>query len=163
MSDLNLFLFFKFYSVFLVALGLCGHTCALSSRSEWGLSFIAVHGLFITVVSLVTQHRLQACSLQYLWHVGSIVVAHRPWSVRASAVVVHGLTRSVAYGLLPDQRLNPCPLHWQVDSYPLYHERSPWREFDSKAFHSFHSTITPDCPWRVKFLILRKLIKGNVS
>ena len=26
---------------------------------------------------------------------------------------------------LLDQGLNLCPLHWQVDSYPLYHQGSP--------------------------------------
>ena len=25
-------------------------------------------------------------------------------------------------GISPDQELNPCPLHWQVGSYPLHHQ-----------------------------------------
>ena len=33
-----------------------------------------------------------------------------------SVVVAHGLSRSVACGILPDQGSNPCPLHWQADS-----------------------------------------------
>ena len=33
-----------------------------------------------------------------------------------SVVVAYGLSCSVAYGIFLDQRLNPCPLHWQVDS-----------------------------------------------
>ena len=28
-------------------------------------------------------------------------------------------------GISPDQGLNPCPLHWQVNSYPLCHQESP--------------------------------------
>ena len=28
-------------------------------------------------------------------------------------------------GILLDQESNPCPLHWQVVSYPLYHKASP--------------------------------------
>ena len=32
--------------------------------------------------------------------------------VWASAVVAHGLSCSVACGIFPDQRSNPCPLHW---------------------------------------------------
>ena len=36
------------------------HCCmqAFSSCSEWGLLFIAVHGLLIAVASLVAEHRL---------------------------------------------------------------------------------------------------------
>ena len=47
------------------------------------------------------EHRLQASGLQSLQHVGS-------------AVVVHGLSRSVGCGIVLDQGLNLCPLHWQV-------------------------------------------------
>ena len=39
---------------------------------------------------------------------------------QASVVVAHGLSCSTACGLFPDQGLNPCPLHWWVDSYPVY-------------------------------------------
>ena len=42
-----------------------------------------------------------------------------------SAVVAHGPSRSAACGILPDQGSNPCPLHWQADSQPLYHQGSP--------------------------------------
>ena len=42
-----------------------------------------------------------------------------------SVVVVHGLYYSGACGIFMDQGSNPCPLHCQVDSYPLYHQRSP--------------------------------------
>ena len=31
---------------------------------------------------------------------------------------------SMACGIAPDQGSNPCPLHWQADSYPLYHQGS---------------------------------------
>ena len=43
----------------------------------------------------------------------------------ASAAVAHGLSCSTACGILPDQGLNPCPLHWQADSQPLRHQGSP--------------------------------------
>ena len=33
-----------------------------------------------------------------------------------SVVVAHGLSRSAACGIFPDQVSNPCPLHWQADS-----------------------------------------------
>ena len=32
---------------------------------------------------------------------------------------------SVAYGIFPDQKWKLCPLHWQADSHPLYHQGSP--------------------------------------
>ena len=38
-----------------------------------------------------------------------------------SVVAAHGLSCSVACGIFLDQGLNSCPLHWQVDSYPLHH------------------------------------------
>ena len=42
-----------------------------------------------------------------------------------SVVGAHRFGCSVACGLLPDQGLNPCPLHWQEDSQPLDHQGSP--------------------------------------
>ena len=39
--------------------------------------------------------------------------------------MAHGLSCSVACGIFPDQGLNPCPVHWQVDSQPLHYQRSP--------------------------------------
>ena len=73
------------------------HCCvwAFSSWGEQGLLFVAVCGLFLAMASLVAAHGLQ--------NVGSVVVAH-------------GLSHSVTCGIFPDQGLNPCPLHWQVDS-----------------------------------------------
>ena len=37
-------------------------------------------------------------------------------------VVMHGLSCPVALGIIPDQGLNPCLLHWQVDSLLLSHQ-----------------------------------------
>ena len=42
---------------------------------------------------------------------------------------MRGLSCSVACGIFPDQGLNPCPLHWQVDSQPLRHQGSPLLAF----------------------------------
>ena len=47
-----------------------------------------------------------------------------------SAIVAHGPSCSAAYGIFPDQGLNPCPLHWQADSQPLRHQ-------GSRPYHSF--------------------------
>ena len=39
--------------------------------------------------------------------------------------MVHRLRCSTACGMFLDQGSNRCPLHWQVDSYPLHHQGSP--------------------------------------
>ena len=52
-KKINLFIY-----LFLAALGLRCCTWAFSSCSEWGLLFIAVHGLLIAVASLAAEHGL---------------------------------------------------------------------------------------------------------
>ena len=60
-----------------------------------------------------------------LWSTCSRCVSFRSlWALGMASVVAHGLSCLAACGNFPDQGLNPCPLHWQVDSYPLYHQRS---------------------------------------
>ena len=51
-------------------------------------------------------------------------------------VAAHGLTYPEACGIFLDQGLNPQPLHWQVDSYPLYHQGSPMFVLTSSSFGS---------------------------
>ena len=46
-----------------------------------------------------------------MWYTGSVVAAP-------------GLSCSVACGIFWDQGWNPCPLHWQEDSHPLYQQGS---------------------------------------
>ena len=57
---------------------------------------------------------------------GSVVSAFRLWSA-GSVVVVRGLRCPAARGTLPDQGLNLCLLHWQVDSLPLSHQGGKFR------------------------------------
>ena len=52
------------------------------------------------------------CRARALGSLGSVVVGHR-------------LSFPTAWGVFPDQGLNPCLLHWQVDSLPLSHQGSP--------------------------------------
>ena len=94
---LSLYYYFLnfYYYLFLVALGLCCCAWAFSSCSEQGLLFVAVHRLLIAVASRCRARALGA---------------------RASGVVAHRLSCSVARGIFPDQGSNPCPLHWQADS-----------------------------------------------
>ena len=60
--------------------------------------------------SLVEEHRLQLCRLQ---------------CCGVQAQVPHGMSDPPTW----DQALNPCLLHWQVDSLPLSQEGSPQSQF----------------------------------
>ena len=51
-------------------------------------------------------------------------IAGKRRGVLSVIVVVHGFSCSTACGIFPDQLSNPCPLHWQADSYLLYHQKS---------------------------------------
>ena len=96
------------FSLLLSLFGLCWVFVALhrlfSSCGGWGLLFIG-------------DRLLIAVGFSCCW-----VKAPGEWD---SVVVAHRLSCSAAYGIFPDQGLNPCPLHWQVDSYPLSHQGSP--------------------------------------
>ena len=59
------------------------------------------------------------------------VIAHR-LSSYSSRTLKHGLSNCGTQAQLPlgmwnllDQVSSQCPLHWQADSYPLYHQGSP--------------------------------------
>ena len=64
--------------------------------------------------SVVAALGLGNCSSQALEH--------------SSVVVAHGLSCSAACGIFLDQGSNLCLLHWQVDSLPRSHHRSPRSE-----------------------------------
>ena len=74
--------------------------------------FIAAHRL-----SLVAARGTTLCCSAWASHWGGFSCCGA-WAlgVRASVVVAHGLSCSTACGILPDQALNLCPLHWQSDS-----------------------------------------------
>ena len=55
------------------------------------------------------------CRARALGSWASVVAACGLWSA-GSVAVVHRLSCSVACGILTNQRLNLCPLHWQADS-----------------------------------------------
>ena len=113
---LHFFLIFNF--LFLAARGLRSRRCkkelekdvsqlSLVAESK-GYSPVAVRGLLIEAASLCTKHRLYGAGL---------------------IVVVHGLTCSLACGILPDQGSNLCLLHQRKDSLPLGHQGSPSTPF----------------------------------
>ena len=69
--------------------------------------------------------RVQALGprLQQLQREGPAVAAPGPWST-GSVAVVHRLSGTVGCRIIPEEESNQRPLHWQVDSLPLDHERS---------------------------------------
>ena len=103
-----------------------------------GWIFVAVHGLSLVVASGGFSS-LQCAGFSLWWllllrstdsrYASFSSCGLRALGVRASVVVVHGLSCSAACGILPDQGSNPCPLLWQVDSQPLCHQGSPYLYF----------------------------------
>ena len=59
----------------------------------------------------------------------SLVAVSRLLIAVVSLVVELGLSWPAEYGIFPDQGLNSCPLHWQVDSQPLEHREVYALEF----------------------------------
>ena len=87
--------FWKSYFLFFIALGFHCHEWAFSSCAR------ASHC-----------NGFSSCGAQAL-------------CAQASSVKMHEFSCSEACGIFPDQGSNLCPLHWQSDSYPLYHQGSP--------------------------------------
>ena len=69
---------------------------------------------------------------------------------RASAVVTRGPSCSAACWIFPDRSLNPCALHWQVDSQPLCHQGSPERKKLTYPLQSLAGTRTTSSPFSIK-------------
>ena len=107
----------KTFYLFLAALGLCCCVWAFSTCGEWGplcrVNALASHcgGFSCCRAQAWGLASFSSCSTwaQYLWHTG--------------------LVAPVACGIFLDQGSNPCPLHWQADSYPLCHWGSSFCPF----------------------------------
>ena len=99
-----------FSVVFLAVLGLCA--CA------W-LSLVAASKVYCSRSARASQGcGFLCCGAQVP---GTWASAHGLWSV-GSAVAAHRLSCPAPHRIFLDQELNPCPLHWQVDSLPLDHQ-----------------------------------------
>ena len=70
---------------------------------------VAAHGLFLEVVASRGYSSLWCIGFLLQW---PLLLGSTGSSV-GSVVVVHGLN---CPGIFPDEGLNPCRLHWQVDS-----------------------------------------------
>ena len=98
---------------------------------------------------LVSEHELKGVR-------DSVAVAQGLQSI-GSVVVVHGLTRSAAYGIFPNQGLNPCLLHWPVDSLPLSYEGSLVLSF-FKCNHLERCVEVSHCNLNLHFLVSVMLV-----
>ena len=97
--------------------------------------FLTLSLLFFINVFIGCTGSLLMCALSLVTEsgVGGVLLSCGAWLLlrstgsgcAGSMVVVHGLNCSVACAVFPDQGLIPCLLHWQADSYPLYHQGSP--------------------------------------
>ena len=106
--------FKKFISLAVLDLHYCvGFSVVVESR---GYPLVAECRLLNAVASLVAEHGLK--------DMGASVVATHVLLSTGSVVVVHGLSCSVACGILPNQVSNLCLLHWYANS-SLNHQRSP--------------------------------------
>ena len=58
---------------------------------------------------------------------------------------MHEIKLPTACGILPEQGLNPRPLHWQADSYPVYHQGRVFEiicnKFNWKKLEVFATTL----------------------
>ena len=63
--------------------------------------------------------------------------------------MAHGLSCFAACGIFPDQGSIPCPLHWQADSQPLCHQKSP--------------LLLLECFLNSKFLMCVMAFSGRIS
>ena len=111
------FFFFNFFNAILV----CLHSFYVCMYVWLCWVFVSVRGLSLVVAS--GGHSSLRCAGLSLSRppsppsTGSICAG--------SVIVAHGLSRSAACGILPDQGPNPRPLHRQADSQPLRHQGSP--------------------------------------
>ena len=108
-------LFFK--KIVFVYLWLCWVLVAVR-----GLSLEAVNGDYSSFRCVVAHCGGFSCRRAQALGARASVVAYM-----GSVVMTHGLNCSAACWIFLDQRLNLCPLHWQVNSYSgsLYHQGSP--------------------------------------
>ena len=96
-----------------------------------------------------------------MWRVGySPVAVHGLLIEVASLVVEQGLSCSAACEIFLDQGLNPCPLHWQVDFHPLYHQEVQVFFFFFFFPNSLLTITVFLSPMLLSFLWLLEAIKG---
>ena len=92
----------------------------LSSSLQW--VFITTLGLSLVVMSgSYSPFRCPSFSVHWLLLLQSTGSRHTTFS----SCVAQRLLLPKACGIFPGQGSNPCPVHWEVDSHPLYLQGSP--------------------------------------
>ena len=98
-----------------------------------GVSFLKVNYLWLRRafaaarrLSLVGASGGHSSCIAWVSHYGDFSCCRQSTGSRraGSVVMVHRLSCFTVYGMFLDQGLNPCPLYWQADCYPLYHQGS---------------------------------------
>ena len=107
----NILKYLFIYYLYLAAFGLC---CGVWAFHHGGLSCCGARAP-AEQASVVVAHGLSSCGLR--------APEHRPSSCSTEP------SHFAACGVLPDQGLNPHPLHCQAGSEPLHHQRSPYITF----------------------------------
>ena len=113
LKKINLFILFIYYfwlhQVFVSACGLSLVAASGGYSQLWCMGFSLQWLLLLR--STGSRHvGFSSCGLR-----APVVVVCGLQSA-GSVVVAHGLSCSAACGIFPNQGLNLCPLHWQVDS-----------------------------------------------
>ena len=122
--------------LFLVALGL--HCCA-QAFSSWtrGTTLLWCVGF-------------SSLRLLLLWSTGSRCVASVAAACGLSSHGTRAYLPRVACEIFLDQGPNLCPLHWQADHYPLYHQGSPKSNFNTPLKND--SDFNGNCSFRVRIM-----------
>ena len=124
---------FRFFAHFLIRLFVCFflkdlfiYYCFLGLRcvfvAAWAFSSCGEGGLLPYGARASHSGGFSCCGARDLGTWASVAAARGLSSSgsqaleHSSVVVVYGLSCSVACGILLDQGLNLCPLHWQADS-----------------------------------------------
>ena len=157
-----------FISLFLIVLFIYLWLCWVFVAAVW--AFLQLWRVRATLQLQCTGFSLQwlllsqiassrALRLQQLQQVGSVVVVPGLWGT-GYIVAAHWLSCSPACRILLDQGLNPCLLHWQVESLPLSHQGSPkpsFFRFFSQAQRLENSTLSsprkPGKPHTCSFIV----------
>ena len=118
----------------------------------WGVSLVVMSGgysSFWCSGSSCCSAQALALPASVVPLLGSVVAAGRLWSM-GLVLVARGLSCSAACGIVSNRGSNPCPLHSQVASHPLYPQGSPpWISY----YFSLHWLELPSHHWGERVIV----------
>ena len=98
------------------------------------------------------QGLLSSCGVPATHRGGCSYCGAQGLKLRRRSAVVNGFNCPAICEVFPDRGLKLCPLHWQADSYPLYHQ------FSSVLLLSHEPLLYPLLPQFLTFLPLEYLV-----